>query len=174
MEILMRDLRDGPIDVEVDETPAALELTDEEFDFNNHIKGEIRLQSVGDTVVVRGDVSTTADTKCVRCLKPVKVPVSGEVNAVYENNPELLKPAVEFMGSEDEGITYFDGEHVRPNPQIREAIMVELPPLPVCSEDCKGLCPGCGADLNLEECRCEANEAREAGWKDKLKSLKLE
>ncbi|MCL4445443.1 MAG: DUF177 domain-containing protein [Actinobacteria bacterium] len=39
-------------------------------------------------------------------------------------------------------------------PLLREAIWLDLPLVPVCDEDCKGICPGCGEDMNTSECRC--------------------
>ena len=79
-----------------------------------------------------------------------------------------------FMGSDDNIATYFDGETIRPEPELREALMLEVPAFPVCSEDCKGLCPVCGVNRNEQKCECEKAGRDEQPWKSALKQIKLE
>jgi uncharacterized protein len=65
---------------------------------------------------------------------------------------------------------------------LREVIMAELPELPLCRPDCRGLCPGCGVNLNREACRCPASKDSppagspsapvEPDWKRALRELK--
>lgn len=173
MKIEMRDLREGPVTLQLDEPPKGLDLVDSEFEFTQPVRGEIRFQLVGDKVLAHGDVETMAQTKCVRCLGPATVPVRGAVNVMYEHNPELLNPDSQ-INSEEEDVVYFDGEVVRPDPEIREALLLELPSLPVCRDDCAGLCPTCGADLNAGPCKCPHDAQAGGGWKAKLGQIKIE
>ena len=49
----------------------------------------------------------------------------------------------------------YSGKEIDLKPALREQILLSIPPSPVCSDDCKGLCPRCGKDLNEGECGCD-------------------
>jgi uncharacterized protein len=55
------------------------------------------------------------------------------------------------------GLELFDGEIIDLQDEIQQQIVLALPPRPLCSEKCKGLCSVCGANLNIETCRCTDN-----------------
>jgi DUF177 domain-containing protein len=63
---------------------------------------------------------------------------------------------------EDLEFSYYDGEEVDLTPLIREQTLLALPTRPLCREDCRGLCPRCGANLNQGDCGCptEAGDPR--------------
>jgi uncharacterized protein len=173
MRVELKDLRETPIDYKVDATPASLDLTDPDFRFEKNVTGAINFRLIGDRVVAKGPLQTQAIAQCVRCLTDVRVPVSGTLDAVYENDPELLKPERKAFGSDEQIVTYFDGEAIYPEPEIRETLMLELPPLPLCKEDCKGLCPTCGKNLNEGPCSCDDGQEKASPWKAALKNIKL-
>lgn len=173
MKIEAAKVREHPMTVTVDFSPRSLELEDPEYKFQTKVTGTVTFNMVGDQVHAEGELQTEAITTCVRCLKEITVLVRAELSAYYENNPELLNPDTEFLGSEDAIISYYDGDVVVPDNQFREAIMSELPALPVCSEQCKGLCVKCGTDLNETECGCDRESDRQASWKAQMKNIKL-
>jgi uncharacterized protein len=82
------------------------------------------------------------------------------VGELYERNPL-------------EGETYplSDDDIVDLEPLIRDALLLELPAVPLCRPDCKGLCPSCGVDHNLTSCDCSDAEP-DPRW-DALRSLDL-
>ena len=172
MKIEMSDLREGPVTLEVNAQPRDLELQDPEFEFDSPVKGTVIFHAAGSTVLANGELETSARGKCVRCLEPARATIKAPVQVMYQHNPDLLKPDSGIGESEHEAIAYFDGESIEPQPELREAIMLELPGLPVCSPECRGLCPDCGANLNTDPCNC-AHEQEESGdWKSELKKLK--
>jgi uncharacterized protein len=65
---------------------------------------------------------------------------------------------------------FFDGEVIEVDQLVAEQIFLALPVKVLCSEDCKGICPGCGANLNEEACRCRADRGQSPF--EKLKSIK--
>jgi uncharacterized protein len=65
---------------------------------------------------------------------------------------------------------FFDGEVIEVDHLVAEQIFLALPVKVLCSEDCKGICPGCGANLNEEPCRCKAERGQSPF--EKLKSIK--
>ena len=66
-------------------------------------------------------------------------------------------PAKEELSPDDLDLDYYTGEIVDLESILREQIILMLPLKPLCDESCKGLCPHCGADLNLETCTCPAD-----------------
>lgn len=60
------------------------------------------------------------------------------------------------LQEEDLGVMRVEGEVLETEPLIAEQVLISLPVKPLCRPDCAGLCPGCGADLNHEPCRCES------------------
>lgn len=176
MKVQMKDLREHPVDLEIDISPEALELEDPEFVFPEKVKGAILFTVSGDRVLARGRVETAVEADCVRCLTRVKATVRAPVDVVYEKTSDELTPEVEIFGAgtSDERVAFFDGETIDAAGQVREAIMIELPHLPLCSEGCQGLCPKCGTNLNEGLCGCEKKNDDAPSWKSALKNMKLD
>lgn len=60
------------------------------------------------------------------------------------------------LNAEDLEFSLYDGEEVDVSPLIREQLLLALPTRPLCQEGCRGLCPNCGVNLNLQSCDCSA------------------
>jgi uncharacterized protein len=173
MRVELKNIREAPIDVAVDASPVALDLEDPEFRFEENVTGTINFRLVGDRVIAKGPLQTHTIGQCVRCLSDVRLALKGNLDAVYENDPELLKPERKAFGSDEQIITYFDGEAINPEPEIRETLMLELPLRTLCKEDCKGLCATCGKNLNEGTCACGDKQQDGNAWKLALKNIKL-
>jgi uncharacterized protein len=101
-------------------------------------------------VLVAGKVSGRVEFACRRCLTPVVLPLD-EVVEMY------LRPAAE-VGDEDDGESYLlptGAAEVSLAEPLREQLLLQLPEFAVCREECRGLCPMCGVDLNRGDCACE-------------------
>lgn len=175
--VQIRDLKEYPVVLEINHSPAFFELEDDEYSFKENVSGEVTFTLVENTVLSRGWLRTKVHTHCVRCLEEFVVNLDVKVELTYSNDPKLLEVPGEFDALADI-INYFDGEIIEPKNELRELIMLELPPLPLCREDCKGLCPNCGANLNKEQCKCPSAEREEskplADWKVALRQIKPE
>jgi uncharacterized protein len=96
---------------------------------------DARLESLHDGILTSGEVTTTADGECVRCL----IDVTERIKVEFQ---EL------FAYSFDEAFDYtVHDDHVDLEPVVRDAVVLSLPFQPVCQEDCLGLCPQCGVRL---------------------------
>lgn len=119
---------------------------------------------------VVGDLATSVETACARCLEPVTRDV--------ERNYELLyRPQGIDAGREEISVTqaeaeigYYRGEGLDLKDVLREQILLSVPMKVVCREDCKGLCPRCGQNLNQGDCSCPA-AVGDVRW-EALKGLK--
>jgi len=167
-----KELDKGPVRLEVNCTPEALDLEDPEFEFGR-VTGEVTYTQARPRVVGEGHLKTTATTRCVRCLGPADIQVNAPVNAIYENEKMIRDTRGEMVSPEEQIITPYNGDWIQPEQELREAIMLELPTLPLCREDCRGLCPRCGANLNEGPCGCAPGDDEVSSWKTALKGLKL-
>lgn len=173
--VSVKNLERAPVSRDVACTPDDLDLPHEtDSDFRETVTGRLDYRLVHPRVEVKGRVATRVHQVCGRCLAPMSSSVQGTVDVLYEHNEDLLKPEVVVYGTEGLNIFYFDGDVVRPGEQVREALLLEVPPFPVCSPQCKGLCPVCGEDLNAGPCGCADDGSADPDWKRKLRGLKVE
>jgi len=115
------------------------------------------VEPIRDGLRCAGDVHATAMVPCSRCLEPYALPVDRSVDVSYV--PRLPDPGDEVQISREDLEVGF----LRPDRTldlrevVSEQIYLELPLKPLCSESCRGLCPGCGVNLNKEACTCRAS-----------------
>ena len=89
--------------------------------------------------------------ECRRCLTPVVVPVAEEVTAVFFD-----VSGADPDGSDDPDVYALAeaGKKVDLRPALREQWLLNVPSFALCRDDCRGICPTCGADLNAGTCSC--------------------
>lgn len=93
---------------------------------------------------------------CDRCLVPFTEAREERVEALLLPGPRKPVAGEHELQDEDFGVVRVEGEILETEPLIAEQVQLSLPVKPLCRPDCAGLCPGCGADLNSEPCRCES------------------
>lgn len=98
---------------------------------------------------VTGKLFTQATYLCSRCLKEFALPLQAQWNLDYTRNKQVAMKAAE------KDVRLFEGDELQLDPMVREALLLAIPYAPVCQEDCKGLCPVCGADQNETGCECQ-------------------
>ncbi len=137
---------DFSMEVGEDEELASLATFDDKPHVSFSIRGKYGLV-ICDTVI---DFKYT--TFCSRCLEPV----SGALH--IENQRRMITDPLK----EDENTILIDENFVFfPEDEAKNQIILEFPERFLCSEDCKGLCPVCGCNRNLNECTC-GNEGYES------------
>lgn len=107
-----------------------------------------RVESVIGGLSVKGAVRAPWQGICRRCLGEAH----GELEATVE---EICSDDAD----PDDGYPV-DGDFLDLEPIVHDACILELPLAPLCQEDCRGLCPVCGANRNDEICSCEASDPR--------------
>lgn len=105
-------------------------------------------------------VSGKAGTPCARCLEPAKADFSGTLKylfSLYADAEPQKKDEKNSSADGDEDVIFLDSweDEIDLSPQIWEVMLTSLPAVVLCREDCKGLCPECGANLNTEICGCK-------------------
>lgn len=129
-------------------------------------------QTVDDIRLV-GTLSTQVEMHCARCLDPVERTVNENFDLLYRpQGVDRRGDEVSISRAETE-IGYYQGEGVLLEDVLKEQILLALPLKQVCSTECKGLCPQCGRNLNVESCDCVAtmSDPRWAALEDIRKKL---
>jgi len=104
---------------------------------------------------VNGELAASFQMVCARCLEPVIHNLTHQFDLLYRplgtdaGKEELSVTAVEAE------ISYYEGDAVLLEDVLREQVLLAVPLKAICREDCKGLCPHCGKNLNLVQCSCE-------------------
>lgn len=120
------------------------------------VNGKVRL--AGNEVFVNGHVETRAQVECDRCLKPVELPVSADFTLDYITGDEYESSAVAELTEAEMSVSVFDGKGIDVDEVVKEQILLAVPTRMLCREDCKGICPECGTDLNSGECACKKDD----------------
>ena len=111
------------------------------------VRVEGQVQNRAGALELKARLDTVLSLACDRCAKPFE----REKTVEYET---LL--AFELANGESDDIILLDEDgELELDGLMREVFLLEMDTKNLCSEDCKGLCPGCGVDLNVEPCRCK-------------------
>lgn len=112
---------------------------------------------------VQGRLATTLESNCARCLEPLTQDVRREFDLLYRPlGADAGRDEISVTDAEAE-ISYYEGEGILLDDVVREQILLAVPLKVTCREDCKGLCPHCGKNLNQENCSCEVTR-EEPRW----------
>jgi len=140
------------------ETTGRAQLVEEHRSKHNVIK-DIRLD---------GRFAAKFELPCARCLEPVVQDVDRAFDLLYRPlGVDAGREEAAVTGAESE-ISYYKGEGVLLEEVLREQVLLALPLKVICRQDCKGLCPQCGANLNVTQCSCSepAEDPRWSALKD--------
>lgn len=109
-------------------------------------------------VDVEGKIRAKVEMECSRCLIPIIsiLEIPFKVSYITEEHYTTAKES-ELHG-EDLDISIYDGEKIDLTELAREQILLNLPTQTFCKENCRGLCPKCGTNLNEKTCSCETKE----------------
>jgi uncharacterized protein len=144
-------LRQGRTQVELEAAAKDLDLSPDGWE--GLVRGAFDVEKAGEKVTVRGSVAATARLECVRCLGGFDLPVQASLEVFAERAGGGRRRDEEAL-ERDDYMRFHDGRQLDLRTNARELLLLELPMVPHCREDCRGLCPKCGADLNAGPCGC--------------------
>lgn len=162
MLIEIKELERHPVDFDEQFAPGVV-------DFGAEVRQTAKLASKGRAQLVQehhgkhqlindiritGDFSTKVEISCARCLDSIYRDVANKFELLYRpQETDAGKEELSVTAVEAE-IGYYRGEGLLLEDVLREQVLLALPLRAICREDCKGLCPHCGKNLNLEQCNC--------------------
>ena len=111
-------------------------------------------RSVIDDIRLVANMATKVEVRCARCLDPVEHDLSESFDLLYRPlGVDAAGNEVAITQAETE-IGYYRGEGILLEDILKEQILLLLPVKLICAPDCKGLCPHCGRNQNVESCDC--------------------
>ena len=140
------------------------------------IELDIRLESVAEGILLSADLYAIAKGECIRCLDPVEITVERKIQELYRYEPtndkggKRKKHSSRTDNSDEIDLDavdelWLDGNEMNLEIPIRDAVVLDLPVNPLCSDECLGLCPDCGEKWEKlpEDHAHEVIDARWAG-----------
>jgi uncharacterized protein len=144
---------------DIDEPP----IVDEDLECGKRIQGKILFNNTGNVLLINGAAETEVVLPCSRCLEYYSEPVRMPVTEAFPLEPMATGPRVRqtmMVVEEDESPIagrLFEGPLFDLTELLRQGITLALPSQPLHDENCKGLCPHCGQNLNEGACECRSD-----------------
>lgn len=148
MVLDLRELIGGSVkDVPFSYEDSAEELSDDLLSGSVHVEG--RVENHAGYLTLSGSAVLAGVVRCGRCCKEF------ETRLVF---PLEYKLAEELANEDEEEFLLLEDGRLELSETVRGQMLTEMPYRFLCKEDCKGLCPKCGCDLNVERCSCDTRE----------------
>jgi len=136
----------GEINEELGRTGAA------DYQLQRAVPVDVSFYRLGADLFFRGEFAGSVSGTCARCLE--SYPFTLREPFTFVLKPQGHNDGGQELDAEDLSLSFYTGDEVDLAPLVREAIILALPTRPLCKEDCRGLCPHCGANRNLGDCGC--------------------
>ena len=160
MKIKREEITEQGIQVEFTKDKSWLsELFREEkevhFSFAAPTTVSLKISRSGKNVFIHGTLDTSLLLACTKCAEDFVYPLREAIT--YTLTPwvgTMKRHAETELTSEDLEFSFYDGEDIDLGQIVKEQIFLSVPAYPRCTHSCKGLCPVCGMNLNVDTCRC--------------------
>ena len=138
-----------------------LAIGPDDYEFAHPLSWSVEVTNTGAALLVSGRVTGEGTCACSRCLEDVPYDFEGQVEGYF-----LIGEDASGFGEDSDDAPGEDEFDVLPENHVLDlaqlldaALIVDAPDMPLCREDCAGLCPACGANLNEGDCGCGGDEA---------------
>jgi uncharacterized protein len=123
------------------------------------LDGNIQMIRTADGVLVLGQLHTSVELVCSRCLDEFSLPLRFNLEEEFRPTIDIVTGAILPVTEDDEAATRIDEHHELDLTEVvRQDILLALPPNPICRTKCLGLCPTCGKNWNEGPCDCKHDE----------------
>lgn len=116
----------------------------------------LRAARKGRKLRLTGSLSAAVSFDCDRCLKPLTIPVEQAFDLTYV--PPIRTVEEKELADDDLLVAFYTDQVIDVDDLVREQIELALPMSRLCSDECPGLCPKCGSDLNEKTCTCKQED----------------
>lgn len=121
------------------------------------VRGEVT--NTGESMLVRAEVRGTFETTCSRCLQAAETIVETTLRERFQRQEATDADDAELSLDDDQDdVSFYRGDRIDLGEVVREHVALQLPMKPVCRDDCLGLCPQCGTNLNEDTCDCRHDD----------------
>jgi uncharacterized protein len=157
MKIQVADITESPRELKyaegVDELNGRLARGASEYQLPSELGIDVSYYRSGSDLFFHGSLRGRVRATCGRCLEEYEFALDLPLTLVLAPREETAGVARE-LSADDVALTFYEGKEVDLTPLVYEQILLALPTRPLCHDDCRGLCPSCGANLNLARCTC--------------------
>jgi uncharacterized protein len=116
---------------------------------------DVRYYRAGEDLYFAGHCDTLLEAVCARCLESFALPLATPFEFVLSRAQP--KDSTQELHTDDLAYSFYTGDEIDLGPLVGEQAILSLPTRAVCREDCRGLCPSCGANLNTDPCACKTS-----------------
>ncbi len=159
MLITRHELELHRIVIEKTYAPESLNFHGAEFRQGAPLEVSAVAELVGEDICVRGSFQTLVEAVCDRCLEPVTLPVKREFDLTYRPVSTIAREEEMEVPKDELEVGFYHGEGIQLTDILVEQIILEFPMKVICRDDCRGLCPSCGADRNQGVCSCPQTQS---------------
>jgi len=121
---------------------------------NVTVKGMVRLTRTDRSILAGGSLHTEIELTCSRCLSLFGCPLTLTIEEEYFPTTDIYSGTPLTLPDEPSYFTIDEHNILDLTEAIRQYAILAIPMKPLCHQDCAGLCPTCGANLNLSSCNC--------------------
>jgi uncharacterized protein len=154
----LKDLTQDGISLSGNFLPGEIDFTGNDFRQSGPLAWSAHVVRAGQEIRVAGQLDGFVEWSCSRCLEPAQCGVSRSFDLFFRQQQEKMfdeDDEIE-LSEEDMRTSFFTGTQLAIGDIIREQVLLALPMKVLCRVDCKGLCPVCGTNLNINSCSCPA------------------
>lgn len=131
-----------------------------DIDGNNRlVQGEVELTRTERSLLVQGVLRTEAELACSRCLSVFSCPLTLDIEEEYFPTTDVVSGTALPLPDDPDSFTIDKHNILDLTEAIRQYMLLAIPMKPLCYEDCAGLCPTCGHNLNQSPCNCPPQHA---------------
>lgn len=159
MEIDVTGLRKSPgetLKYHFEEEFMPLNVDNNKYIFKGPVILDLSLSNTGRLINARGIVLGALELQCGRCLEPFEFTIRAEFEENYCQESEFAQN--DETGIDIEECHLIKSDKIDFTEAIYETMAMNFPMKPTCSENCQGICPICGQNLNLTKCNCQSND----------------
>jgi len=153
MKIVISEIPEEGMDVELNEN-----ISLESVKTASPLHAVLNMRTIGSEVLVNGMLEGKVELLCSRCLNAYTMQVRPQINVVYEPSEVINKEEHHKLKSDELDTGFYKNDTLDTDEVLVEQLLLNLPMKPLCSPECKGICPKCGADLNVSNCDCSVSE----------------
>ncbi len=139
-------------------------------DYDHTVLGKARLMRTNRGILAKATLDTESELTCSRCLRPFNYPLTLNIEEEYFPTADVVSGAPLALPDEPGCFTIDEHNILDLTEAIREYGLLAFPMKPLCSQDCAGLCPTCGINLNQAACNC-LPEPADPRWSELSKRL---
>lgn len=134
--------------------PGTIDFRTGEFRQAAPLRVEVSAELNGREIHIVGRLATRLEMVCARCLEPLTQELAPSFELTYRPVAAISREEEVELTPEAAEVGFYTGEGLFLADILAEQVHLALPMKVLCREDCRGLCPECGANLNRERCRC--------------------